>query len=88
MSKYKNLKELSGAFKAGELNGWMLILDNDCTYLSYRGPLPDGIEDDTDASDAFESQKCDEGSELWDGNKEAYILDQALDLAGIPNEGC
>ena len=87
MAKYKDLKELSEAFKAGELEGWMLMVDNDCTHLQYHGPLPEGMKTDTDESEAFEDKKYDEGKELYNGQGDVYILDQALTLCGIPNEG-
>ncbi len=80
MSKYKNIHELSVAFKNGELKNWVLMIDNDNTYLSYIGPCPSGI----DAED-FEEQKNDEGEQLWD-SPDVYILDQALSAAGIPNK--
>ena len=88
MAKYSTLKELSEAFKAGELKGWVLMLDNDNTGLTWRGGCPDDIEPDTPAGDAYEEQKYDEGNMLYDGSKDCYILDQALTLAGIPNEEC
>ncbi|KKM19750.1 hypothetical protein LCGC14_1652490 [marine sediment metagenome] len=86
MAKYKNIQELADAFKAGKLEGWVLMVDNDCTSLDWRGPQPEGIKPDTPAGGAFEEQKYNEGHELWDGS-EVYILDQALTAAGIPNEG-
>ncbi len=85
MAKYKNLKELSEAFKAGELKDWVLMLDNDKTNLQYHGPLPEGVETDSDESEEFEEKKYDEAEELYDGSEDTYILDQALTLAGIPN---
>jgi hypothetical protein len=82
MAKYKTLKELSDAFKAGELKDWKLMLDNDCTHLTYFGPAPSGVD-----SEDFEEEMYDKGKELYNGNDDVYILDQALTLAGIPNEG-
>ncbi len=87
MAKYKNLKELAEAFKAGKLEGWILVVDNDSTHLSWIGPLPDGVENDSDESEEFEDQKYEEGRTLYDGYKDIYILDQVLALAGIPNRG-
>ena len=87
MAKYKNLKELAIAFKSDELKGWILMLDNDSTHLSWHGGLPSGIESDTDEADEFYDQKYDEGQKLYDGSKDIYILDQALDIAGVPNMG-
>ena len=86
MAKYKNLKELAEAFKAGKLKGWVLSLDNDKTSLSWLGGYPDGIEPDSDEGADFEEKKYDEGQELYDGSDDTYILPQVLDLAGIPNE--
>ncbi len=87
MAKYKNLKELSDAFKSGVLDGWVLMLDNDSTHLDWRGGLSDGIEPDTDEGADFEDKKYDEGKQLYDGSGDVYILDQALTIAGIPNAG-
>ena len=86
MAKYKNIQELAKGFKAGELKGWVLMVDNDSTHLSFRGSRPKHIEDDTEEAWDFEDQKYDEGKELWD-SPDFYILDQALTAAGIPNEG-
>ncbi len=86
MAKYKNIKELADAFKSGELKDWILMVDNDSTYLQFRGKYPEGVENDTDAGDIFEDAKYEEGKELWD-SPDVYILDQALEVAGIPNEG-
>ncbi len=81
MAKYKNLTELAEGFKNGELENWILMLDNDSTYLSWDGPWPD---DET--LDEFEESKSDKGEELYNGSDDVYILDQALALAGIPNK--
>ncbi|HDY87688.1 MAG TPA: hypothetical protein ENH82_06155 [bacterium] len=88
MAKYKSLKELAEAFKLGKLHGWVLMLDNDKTSLHWRGGYPMDIHPDTDAGEAFEEQKYDEGHALYDGSGDMYILDQALQLAGIPNIEC
>lgn len=78
MAKYKNIKELAEAIKSGELQNWILIVDNDSTYLQWIGNRPDEAED-------FEEQKYEEGKKLWD-SPDVYILGQALEAAGIPNE--
>jgi hypothetical protein len=78
MAKYKNIKELAQGFKSGELKDWVLIVDNDSTYLRWIGDGPE--------SEEFEDQKSAEGRTLW-GSPDFYILDQALTAAGIPNEG-
>jgi hypothetical protein len=87
MAKYKNIKELAEAFKLGELKGWTLMVDNDSTHLGWRGDWPKHIKEDTDEAADFEDEKYDEGQELWDGSQKPYILDEALEAAGIPNEG-
>ena len=86
MAKYKNFKELAEAFKAGDLKGWVLVLDNDSTSLSWRGGMPDGIEPDTDAGKAYGYQKYDESHELYDGSEDTYILPQLFDMVGIPHD--
>ena len=86
MAKYKNIKELAEAFESGELKDWVLMVDNDSTHLQFRGKRPEHIKDDTDESDEFEDEKYEEGKKLW-GSPDVYILDQALEAAGIPNEG-
>ncbi len=83
MAKYKNLKELSEAFRAGKLENWVLMVDNDNTYLRWVGDSP---QIDTEEAEEFEEQKYDEARILWD-SPDVYILDQALTLAGIPNMG-
>ncbi len=85
-AKYKNITELATAFKAGELKGWVLSLDNDNTSLSWRGDWPSGVEPGSDEGADFEEKKYDEGHELYDGSDDTYILPEVLLLAGIPNE--
>ncbi len=85
MAKYKNIKELAAAFRSGELKGWVLMVDNDNTYLRWVGDSPD-YNTAPAAAEEFECQKSDEGNKLWD-SPDVYILDQALQVAGIPNEG-
>lgn len=85
MAKYKNIQELADAFKAGELKGWILSVDNDSTCLQWVGEVPPlGAEG---AAEAFEDERYEAGKRLWD-SPDVYILDQALTAAGIPNEGC
>lgn len=86
MSKYKNIKELANGFKSGELDGWVLMVDNDSTHLHWIGDRPEHIKDGTDEAEDFDDEKYDEGKKLWD-SPDIYILDQALSAAGIPNEG-
>ena len=86
MSKYKNIKELATGFKKGELDGWVLMVDNDSTHLIWIGDRPENMADDSDEAEEFADKKYDEGKELW-RSPDVYILDQALAAAGIPNEG-
>ncbi len=85
MAKYKNIRELAEAFKSGELQGWVLMVDNDSTHLRWIGDRPD-YDKYPNANEEFMDQKYDESKELWD-SPDVYILDQALEAAGIPNEG-
>ncbi len=85
--KYGSLKELADAFISGELEGWVLMLDNDSTYLRWQGGLPDGMELNSDDLEEFHEKKDEEGETLYDGSDDVYILDQALDIIGIPNMG-
>lgn len=81
MAKYKNIQELSDAFKSGELEGWTLMVDNDSTHLDWMQEAPPGVD-----WELFQEEKYDEGKLLWD-SPDVYILGQALTAAGIPNEG-
>ena len=85
MAKYKNIKELAEAFKLGELKGWVLMVDNDNTYLRWVGEQPD-YHKTPDAAEEFQEKNYDEAAELCD-SPDVYILGQALEAAGIPNEG-
>ena len=85
MAKYKNIQELADGFVNGELKDWVLMVDNDSTYLRWIGDSPN-YDKFPKASEEFEDQKNDEARTLWD-SPDVYILDQALSAAGIPNEG-
>jgi len=86
MAKYKNIQELADGFKRGELKDWVLMVDNDSTYLRFiGGGAPDHIKE-PDKHFEWEGQKEEEAYDLWD-SPDVYILDQALSAAGIPNEG-
>ena len=80
---YKSLAELAEAFDSGELSReeWSMVIDNDCSYLMYRGPCP--FEPGSDAWDNFYDGKNDEVD--YDGNGPADF-GEALDLIGISNE--
>lgn len=82
MKKYASLKALAAAFKAGELNGYELWLDNDCSGLHYVGPIPDGVTGA--AADAFMDQKNDECRGWYKGHGYSDLSD-ACTAAGIPN---
>jgi len=85
MAKYKNIKELAEGFKFGELKDWVLMVDNDNTYLRWIGVRPD-YEKYPKGNEEFMDMKNEEARTLWD-SPDVYILDQALSAAGIPNEG-
>ena len=81
--KYETLTDLAAAFKRGELAGYTLWLDNDCTGLRYTGPVPDGLSEDEGY--AYRDRKTDEAREWYRGNGYGD-LGEACDAAGIPNE--
>jgi hypothetical protein len=87
--KYKNLQELAAAFQSGELSKehYKLVLDNDCSFLRYCGPTPEGIEEGSDAWWSFYDKKCDEAHDWFRGNGYSDLGD-ACTAAGIPNEWC
>ncbi len=85
MGKYKNIAELAEGFKSGELKDWVLMVDNDNTYLRWIGKCPD-YKTQPEEYDEFIEKKEAEEATLWD-SPDVYILDQALSAAGIPNEG-
>ena len=86
MAKYKNIRELAEAFKSGELQSWVLMVDNDSTHLRWTGGgAPNHIKEPNKHSE-WEEQKDSEATLLWD-SPDVFILDQALSAAGIPNEG-
>ncbi len=75
--KYPTYEALAQAFATGELdmNKYVLVLDNDCCTLDYRG-------DDMDEDEAYEH--C---ARLFHGNGYADFGD-AVRAAGIPCEWC
>lgn len=87
--KYANLVELAAAFRSGELNKehYKLVLDNDGSWLQYTGPLPDGVEENSEAADVWRDERCDECRAWFSGNGYADLGD-ACNAAGIPNEWC
>lgn len=85
--KYKNLIELAAAYRSGEIKSeeWVLVLDNDSSYLRWNGANPFGRN--TRAAEDFESAKYDEGEKLFRG-KGYSDLEDACKAAGIPAEWC
>jgi len=75
--KYKTYKELSDAFKSGELDPklYFLRVDNDNANLYYLG-------DDMDEDEADEHCHA-----LFSDNRPIYVV-EILRLAGIPSENC
>ena len=74
--KYTSYAALAAAFKSGELDPekYVLMLDNDNCYLSYRG-------DDMDEDDAF-----DHCEKLFWGNGD-FDFEEVVTALGIPCEG-
>lgn len=87
--QYKNLKALAEAFASGELDRkqYQLVLDNDCSWLIYVGPLPKGVKRDSKEEWEFRDRMNDECRQWFSGNGYADLLD-ACDAAGIPAEWC
>jgi hypothetical protein len=85
--KYKNLTKLAEAFKSGELKGYKLILDNDNSFLSYVGKLPEGMRRGTEKAEIWLDKKREEADKLYRGNGYSD-LQEALEAAGIPCEWC
>lgn len=87
--KYKNMTALAKAFASGKLDRkqYVLVLDNDDSFLRYCGPLPKGVQKDSEAADRWMDEKNDEAQAWFRGNGYAD-LSQACDAAGIPNEWC
>lgn len=75
--KYKTYTELVAAFNSGELDRtkYVLIFDNDCTHLQYRG-------DDMDEDEAFDHCET-----LFSGNG-YYDIEGMADALGLPWEWC
>jgi hypothetical protein len=87
--KYKDLQQVAAAFASGELDRskYVLILDNDCSYLTYCGPLPDGMIEGSAEADAWSAQHHAEVDGWFSGRGYADLLDACL-AAGIPAEWC
>lgn len=85
--KYKTVKELAEAFKTGELDRdrYVLILDNDHSFMDDRAPRPEGITDEEWQDE--ENKRWKFCQDLFEGNGQ-YDLQEALEAAGIPCESC
>jgi hypothetical protein len=81
--KYRNLIELAEAFKKGELTGFVLMLDNDDSFLRYIGPVPQGVSDVE--AETFRDRKTDEADNIFRGHGYSDLED-ACKAAGIPSE--
>ncbi len=75
--KYKTYTELAAAFASGELDKdkYVLVMDNDCCSLSYRG-------DDMDEDEAYDHVKS-----LFRGGGYGDIV-EVCEAASIPAEWC
>ena len=87
--KYENLIQLAEAFRTGELSRdhYTLILDNDDSHLRYTAPLPDGVDPESEAADAWMDEQYQKCQSLFRGNGYSD-LDDACTAAGIPCEWC
>jgi hypothetical protein len=75
---YKTYAEVFAAFKSGELDGYKLMLDNDCVHLQYCVDGPNTVEYD---------ELCDQKNEQVEFYGEGYRdIDAILTAANIPNE--
>lgn len=85
--KYKDWQELIAAFKSGELDGWMISMDNDCAGLQWVGESPNEPEFSREECEAFQDRKREESQKLWRGGGYADIVD-LLQACGIPADWC
>lgn len=76
--KYNSVQEVSDAFRNGELKGYILVVDNDSSYLRYQG-----LEGESD--EYIEMKDNEETLYVGEGQNDIY---DALRSAGIPNEPC
>ena len=45
--KYTTYAELAAAFKAGDLDGWQVWMDNDCSGMQWIGDGEEPVDGDT-----------------------------------------
>lgn len=83
--KYKNWAELISAFNGGELEDWIVVMDNDDAYLSWCGEIPDDMTEDQEI--AFWDAKFKESRKLWRGGGYRDLVD-VLNAVGVPAEWC
>ncbi len=83
--KYDSYEDLFAAFRAGELEGWVLWMDNDNCSLSWNGSSPEGLTEEQ--QDEWASRKYEEGQRLFHGNGQLDAVEM-LRGAGIPCESC
>lgn len=81
--KYSNLIELAEGFRNGDLEGYILVLDNDSSFLQWVGDNPH--EEGTDKHDRYQDKMTEKGEKLFLGNGYRDLGD-ACTAAGIPNE--
>lgn len=82
--RYESIAELAKAFKEGELNNYKLVLDNDCSFLTYVGPM----NEDWEAPDGRHVDEVNDEAREWFEGKGYADLPDALKAAGIPNGWC
>ncbi len=85
--KYKNLAELSEAFKSGELSeeNYVLIVDNDHSYLTYVGSSPYYAKSDSAQHVEYMQDKDKETAELFSGGG-PNDFHEACQALGIPTD--
>jgi hypothetical protein len=66
------------------MQDWVLILDNDRTFLRWCGENP--FPEDSDAYEDYFAQKDHEGQALYAGGSGYHDLAEAMRAAGIPAE--
>lgn len=81
--KYKNLEELAHAFQSGQLNDWILRVDNDSCYLMWNGDYPNNLSDD-EMDELYEEKYC-EGVQLFSKQIPIDVV-EVLNMCGIPAE--
>lgn len=86
-AKYSNWKELIAGFKSGALKNYTVIMDSDDSFLRYTGPLPKGVEPETEEADSYMDEMNDIARLLFRGNG-YYDIIEILKAIDIPVERC